>query len=74
METPMTQTGTKLDVEVVFHGSVVAFHLLSQDAKNFVEEFTDADGWQFMGNALCVDHRMAEGLVDGMLEHGLEVR
>lgn len=30
--------------------------------------------WQFMGNAVCVDRRMAEGLLNGMLEHGLEVR
>lgn len=70
----MTQTGTQLDVEVVSHGSVVAFHLLSKAAKDFVNENTDADGWQFMGNALCVDWRMAEGLVDGMRENGLEVR
>ena len=70
----MTMTGTKLDVEIVNHGSVVAFHLLSQDAKDFVNEFTDADGWQFMGNALCVEWRMAENLTEDMMAHGLEVR
>ena len=70
----MTQTGTQLDVEVVFHGSVVAFHLLSQDAKNFVDENVAAEGWQFMGDALCVDFRFAENLAEGMRENGLEVR
>jgi hypothetical protein len=70
----MTNTGAKLDVEIVNHGSIVAFHLLSKDAKTFVEEFTDADGWQFMGNALCVDWRMAQHLAEGMLNAGLEVR
>jgi hypothetical protein len=62
------------DVEVHFHGSVVAFHLLSPAGKAFVEEFVDAAGWQYMGDALCVDHRFAEGLAAGMMENGLEVR
>jgi len=47
------------DVEIVNHGSVVAFHLLSQNAKTFVDENVQAEGWQFMGDALCVDHRFA---------------
>src|SRR5258706_14221955 len=59
------------DVEIVNHGSVVAFHLLSQNAKTFVDENVQAEGWQFWGDALCVDHRFAESLAEGMQEHGL---
>ncbi len=59
------------DVQIVNHGSVVAFHLLSQNAKTFVDENVQAEGWQFMGDALCVDHRFAGDLAEGMRENGL---
>ena len=59
------------DVQIVNHGSVVAFHLLSQNAKTFVNENVQAEDWQFMGNALCVDHRFAESLAEAMRENRL---
>jgi len=61
------------DVIVENHGSVVAFHLLSQNAKTFVDENVQAEGWQFMGDALCVDHRFASDLADVMRENGLVI-
>ena len=62
---------TRADVHVINHGSVVAFHLISQNAKTFVDENVQAEGWQFMGDALCVDHRFAGDLAEGMRENGL---
>ena len=61
----------RADVHVINHGSVVAFHLLSQNAKTFVDENVQAEGWQFMGDALCDDYRFAGDLAEGMRENGL---
>jgi len=62
---------TNPDVQIVNHGSVFAFHLLSQNAQEFVDENVQTERWQFMGNALCVDHRFAGDLADAMRENGL---
>lgn len=61
------------DVIVSGHGSVVSFQLVSQAARDWVEEFVQAESWQFLGNSLCVDWRYADGLKDAALDAGLVV-
>lgn len=62
------------DVEVRNEGSIVAFDLRSQAAKEWVWENVESEGWQWMGaHTLCVDWRYAEPLVDALRNAGLEV-
>lgn len=61
------------DVRVRDAGSIVQFFLLTQKAKDWVRENVESEGWQWMGQALCVDHRYATDLINGMLEAGLEL-
>ena len=70
-EHPLQVNTNTPGVQIVNHGSVVAFHLLSQNAKTFVDENVQTESWQFMGDALCVDHRFASDLAEGMRESGL---
>jgi len=65
---------TKPDVRITGLGaSIVQFHLLTDAAKDFVEGEVQTEGWQIMGQALCVDTRFADGLRELMLEYGLDV-
>ena len=39
----------------------------------FVDEFVQEDA-RYFGGKLAVEHRFAENLANGMVEHGLEVK
>ncbi len=63
-----------MDVRITGWGaSVVQFHLLTKAARDFVNENVEAEGWQWLGRALCVDHGYADGLRELMLDNGLGV-
>jgi len=64
---------TNLDVHVVNHGSLFAFELLSQEAREWVDQNVSEDA-QFFGGALMVEPRYAMDLATGMQNDGLEVR
>jgi hypothetical protein len=51
---------TQLDVHVVNHGSLFAFELLSQQAREWVDQNVSEDA-QFFGGALMVEHRGTSG-------------
>lgn len=61
------------DIVVSDHGSVVSLDLVSQQARDWVEEHVQAESWQFLGNRLCVDWRFAGGLCDAAADAGLVV-
>jgi hypothetical protein len=56
----------KADVQIINHGSVVAFHPLTKRAERWIRANVEFDGWQRLGSALVVDHRHAAPLADGM--------
>lgn len=58
------------DFQVMDHGTVVSFIPLSQFAKEFVRDFIRPEPWQMMGNALVVDHRPAQNLMESLEEEG----
>ncbi len=61
------------DVRIENHGTIFRFELLTDKAREWVDESVKYDGYQMMGNALCVEHRYAGDLAAGMREAGLEV-
>jgi hypothetical protein len=51
------------------HGSIVLVRPLTNEAREWLEENTDGQWWT---GALAVEPRYVEGLVEGMVEAGLE--
>lgn len=63
------------DVTVENEGSVHVFVLNSATAIAWVHAHVESEPWMWMGpNRLVVDQPLAFGLVQGMMDHGLEVR
>ena len=63
-----------VDVTVVNQGSVFAFYLNTQEAKDWVEENVQTEGYQWLGDGMfAVEWRYAAALARGMQEDGLVV-
>ena len=52
------------DFHIADHGSIVTIRPVSEAAREWLDENVDAEPWQWLGGALCVDHRFARDLVD----------
>jgi hypothetical protein len=63
------------DVTINDQGTVVLFVLETEAAWTFVKDVqTEPYQWMWMGNrGFAVDHRMADGLIEGMQADGLVV-
>jgi len=62
------------DVRVENEGSIIVFEAQNEDALRVMDETLATEGWQWMGRyRLCVDHRMAAGVAQVLLNEGLEV-
>lgn len=64
---------TTADILVDDQGSVVRFKAGSSRGKAWFSENVEAESWQYLGGWLCVDHRMAQALVDGIESEGLSI-
>jgi hypothetical protein len=62
-----------VDFEVNDTGSIVQIIPLTPAASEWLDENVESEGWQWMGNALCIDPRSAEAVIDGMVGDGLEM-
>jgi hypothetical protein len=69
MSAPQTPA---VDVAVTVAGSICLFHLLSAEARDWVDEHVSADRQTWCG-ALVVEPRYAETLAEGMQSDGLTV-
>jgi hypothetical protein len=58
------------DFQIVDHGSVVMFTPLNLDAQTFAQNELEIDSWQWMGNGFAVDHRIALGLHEYLIDSG----
>jgi virulence-associated protein VagC len=65
---------TTADVSVENQGSVVVLQPLTKKAKLWIDENVSSEPWQWVGNGLVIDWRMAEELIDAMQEEGLILR
>lgn len=61
------------DVIVTNHGSIFSFQPLTQAAKDWFEENVQIEDYQRLGGSICVEHRYARDLAQGIIDAGLEV-
>lgn len=61
------------DVIVENHGSIFVVQPLTAAGREWIEEHVQSEPYQWLGGGLCVEHRYVAGLVDGMIDAGLEV-
>ncbi len=61
------------DIIVNDQGSVVTFQPVSVAAKEWFNDNVEAEDWQWLGPVLGVDHRMAQNLLDGLVNEGFEI-
>jgi hypothetical protein len=63
----------QVDVQVENHGSIFVFQPLTKRGSAWITENVQAESWQWMGGGLCVEHRYARDLADGMQGDGLRL-
>ena len=61
------------DIYIEDEGTIVVFRPRTPAGFEWIEENVHSEPWQWLGNALCVDHRFADDLAAGMLDAGLEL-
>ena len=61
------------DFHVWPHGSIWTFEPKTESAKRFVRTDLDVQGWQWLGPAFGVDHRLANDLVAALEVEGFVV-
>jgi len=55
------------DFRIRNEGTVVMFTPLTESARNFLRDNVESESWQWMGESLCVDHRMAHELLHALV-------
>ncbi len=63
----------EIDIQINDQGSIIMFTPVSEFAKEWVNNNCYIESWQWMGSSFCVDHRIAEQLIEGMEEHDLSI-
>ncbi len=63
-----------IDVHVENEGSIFVFTPMTPAAREWVDDNVHSEPWQWTGASLCVDHRFARDLAQGMLTDGLNVQ
>lgn len=61
------------DIVIENHGSIILFRPLCRQAKQWLQDSTQAEDWQWFGGALAVEPRYAADLAEGAMDAGLEV-
>jgi hypothetical protein len=62
-----------MDFVIGNHGSIVTFHAITCEARDWLDENVASEGWQYLGARLCVDHRYAATLTAAIVAAGLEI-
>jgi hypothetical protein len=53
------------DFHIADHGSIITIAPVSEAARDWIDENVASEPWQWLGGALCVDHRYAGNLIEG---------
>jgi hypothetical protein len=61
------------DLTLRDEGTVVVFTPHTETGRTFLHEMLYSETWQWLGEALCVDHRMARSVIDGAENEGLRI-
>lgn len=58
----------RAQIQISDHGSVVLFEPLTAKAHEWLLNNTEAEGWQWLGGSLAVEHRAAPALIQAIEE------
>jgi hypothetical protein len=61
------------DFLVMDHGSIVVIRPPTDEALQWLDDNVADEGWQWLDDSLCVDHRYAAPLIEGIEADGFEV-
>ncbi len=61
------------DFLIADHGSIISIRPISNAAMKWIDENVASEPWQWLGGALCVDHRYARDLTDEIAAAGFVV-
>jgi hypothetical protein len=61
------------DFLIADHGSIFTIAPVSEAARQWLDENVASEPWQWLGDALCVDHRCARDLIDQIADDGFDV-
>lgn len=65
---------TEADIIATDCGSIVQLRGITVAGKDFIDNDLQSEGWQWMGDRLCVDHRIFEDVYQIATDCGLVVR
>jgi DNA-binding LacI/PurR family transcriptional regulator len=68
-----TDSENQPDLDVRNEGTIIVFTPQTEAGKHFLQEVLYTDSYQWFGGALCIDHRMARGVIDAAKGEGLTV-
>lgn len=58
------------DFYVMNNGYIIIFTPDTKRAADWLNSNVQSESWQWLGNALCVEHRYADGLIELIKENG----
>ena len=61
------------DFLIANHGSIITIRPVSEAAQQWLDENVVSEPWQWLGGALCVDHRCARDLVTEIAAAGFDL-
>jgi hypothetical protein len=70
-DSTMTTQEPTSDFVVEYHGTITLVRPLTQACHEWLHDNVAADGWQWFGEALAVEPRYLDTLVEGMIDGGL---
>jgi len=60
------------DFHIVVHGSILLIEPLSEAAREWLDDNVVSEPWQWLGGALCTDHRIGGNLVAEIAAAGFD--
>jgi hypothetical protein len=61
------------DFLIADHGSIITIAPVSEAAQGWIDENVVSEPGQWLGGALCVDHRYAGNLIEGIADEGFDI-
>jgi hypothetical protein len=61
------------DFCIADHGSIVTIRPVSETARQWLDDNVASEPWQWLGGALCAEHRFACDLIDEIATSGFEI-
>lgn len=62
-----------IDISIEHHGSLYAFRPLTEKGRQWLSEDVQSESYQWLGEALVVEHRFAGALAQAALDDGLSI-